>query len=83
MNNGVAPFNMPVTDDDTRSSANGKIESGSAIQIKPSIHTRRISARSIFMRRADGNRLSVANPKPRRIGVIVAAGNASSPSAMK
>lgn len=83
MNSGVAPLSMPVTDDDTRSSANGKIDNGMAIQITPSSTMRGMSTRSIRTRRAAGNRPSVSAPNPTRMGVMSAAGNACRPSAMK
>ena len=81
-NSGVAPLSMPVTLDDTRSSANGNSVSGSASQTTPSIATRQRSARSIGARAA-GNASSVANPNSTRSGVISAGSNESSPSAMK
>ena len=80
---GVAPFNMPVTDDDTCCSANGNSDSGMAIQMRPSTATRRRSTRSMRPLRAAGNMARVRKPKRMRIGVMSAAGNASSPSAMK
>ena len=61
-NNGVAPLSMPVTLNDTRSSANGNSVSGTASQTTPSIATRRRSRRSIGARAA-GKASSVGEPE--------------------
>ena len=81
-NNGVAPLSMPVTLDDTRSSANGNRVSGNASQTTPSIATRQRSAGSIGARAA-GKASNVTSPNSTRSGVISAGSNESSPSAMK
>ena len=81
-NSGVAPFNMPVTLDDTCCSAYGNIVSGYAIHTTPS---RAIFGQSLrgMDRRDAGKRASTPKPTATRMGVISAAGKASSPSAMK
>ena len=80
---GVPPLSMPVTLDDTCCSANGKSDSGMAIQIVPSRMIRQRSAPVTRVRRAAGKRPSVRKPRPTRSGVTTAAGKPSSASAMK
>jgi hypothetical protein len=73
---------MPVTLDDTRSSAKGNIVSGTAIQTAARAMMRGHALRGIRVRDA-GTQARAAKPKAMRIGVIMIAGNDFSPSAMK
>ena len=81
MKSGVAPFNIPVTADDTCRSARGNIESGIATQVTPNSASRGQSLRSI-VRRVAGRNASVQNPNVMRNVVISAGLNASRPIAM-
>ncbi len=78
---GVAPFNMPVSADDTCCSANGNMLSGNANHSTPSAAVPAQSARATG-RRADGNRDSVRNPIAMRVNVTPFGSTAARPSAM-
>src|SRR5262245_57863194 len=78
---GVAPFNIPVSADDTCCSANGNMLSGNANHNTPSAAVPAQSARATG-RRADGNRDSVKNPIAMRLNVTPLGATAARPSAM-
>jgi len=81
-NSGFAPFNMPVSAEETRCSAKGNMLSGKANQSTPSHATAPQSARATgFL--AAGNRASVENPMQILKKVTPFGAIARNPSAMK
>src|SRR5258708_18403304 len=68
VNSGFAPFNIPVSAEDTYRSANGNMLSGNAIQNAPSATIFSQSERSTGLR-ADGKHNSVRNPTASRTNV--------------
>jgi hypothetical protein len=73
---------MPVTLDDTRSSAKGNMVRGMAIHTAARAMMRGQALRGMRVREA-GTQARAAKPNAMRIGVIMIAGKDFSPSAMK
>ena len=79
---GVAPLSIPVTLDETRSSANGNSDNGTAIHTTPS-STSRGRAEAGTGCRVSGTEATTSKPNTIRSHVTRNGSNDSSPSAMR